>query len=401
MIKKIFISLFAIALMSYVASVQAQMPESNTPYTKQLSKYERENICQSLKAQKPKKTEVSTDNPIVPASAFNGVYEATANIYHKVADMSVLGDALMCHAAHAGKNEVTIPYTGIVLFSYPDISVWLCGFIIYFCGFMLLLGISFYIVDISFKLGMAVILLPIGIALWPFEWTKDKLTKLISIILKSAGIFIFLAITVSYALNMLSSSIGGLESILEAIDNENTDMVSETFSLFSLNFLIIMAVLVYSKKMISSTIQDYVDKFFPDAGFGGGSGAYPMHHLSTQAIDFAKKKVVAPVASFAGDVAMTQAGRATAAVGRGMNSAVNKLTNASSPAPKNTAAGTLQRAGRGILRAPGMLLERVGGAMQDHKGKSKSSERYDRWESQREKEEREKAAQEEAKMWEN
>ncbi|MBR1915801.1 MAG: hypothetical protein IJ830_05135 [Alphaproteobacteria bacterium] len=399
MIKKIFISLFAIALISSASIALAEMPESNTPYTKQLSKSERENICQSLKAQKPKKTEVSTDNPIVPASAFNGVYEATANIYHKVADISVLGDALMCHAAHAGKNEIKI--LGVTLFSYPDISVWLCGFIIYFCGFMLLLGISFYIVDISFKLGMVVILLPIGIALWPFEWTKDKLTKLISIILKSAGIFIFLAITVPYSLNMLSSSIGGLESIFEAIDNENTDLVSETFSLFSLNFLIIMAVLIYSQKMVSSTIQDYVDKFFPDAGFGGGSGAYPMHHLSTQAIDFAKKKVVAPVASFAGDVAMTQAGRATAAVGRGMNSAVNKLTNASSPAPKNTAAGTLQRASRGILRAPGMLLERVGGAMQDHKGKSKSSERYDRWESQREKEEREKAAQEEAKMWEN
>lgn len=379
------------------------MPGSNTPYTKQLSKAERESICSTLKSKKHETKTVSTDNDIVPSNVFETIYRTVEKIYIKVADLSILGDALMCHATHAGENEITI--AGVKIFAYPNFGVWICGAVIYFFGFMLSLAIAFYIIDISFKLGLAVILLPIGVALWPFSWTKNKLQNLISIILKSAGIFVFLAMSASYALNMLSASIGGIETIFSAIDQENTDVISHYFTLFSTSFLVIVASLVYGQKLIGSTTKDYVDKFFPDNVFGGGSGsgamgdASPMHHLSTQAVDFTKKKIVAPAASFVGDVATTQAGRATAGIGRKMNNLADKITGGSTPASRGTLKGNLQWASRGVLRAPGSLLEKVGGAMQDHKGKKSTGYISAAAEQKRLEEEEQRAAQERQNSW--
>ena len=280
-------------------------------YNKTLSRNEKEAICRELQnaSQVTPSERNGLGGGVIPDEVLTNLYNTTRNISNSISLVSVLGDALMCHAVHGGKNKAV----EIGLLDFPDIPTWLCGAIIYFFGFMLVLSITFYVVDISFKLGFAIILMPIGVALWPFEKTRDKIVMLISIFLKSAAILAFLSITVAYTVTMLSESLSGLKEVFEAITLNDTDYIDATFSLGSVTFLIVVTSLVYGMKLIQSTIPQYVDKFFPDKAFRSAS---PMHHLSTQAMDFAKKKVVDPVATFAGNVAETQIGKGVEKVGK-------------------------------------------------------------------------------------
>lgn len=345
--KKICILLFTAICGVFIF---AQISEAAS-YNKQLNKSERDSLCSQLKSQA---ASVSTQGAsslgggIIPDHVLTSIYETTRKINDKTALMLTMGHSLTCHAVHAGKNSVGC--CGIELFDYPDFSVWLCGGIIYIVGFMMTMSITFYVVDIAFKLGFAIIMLPIGIALWPFPITKDKLTTLISIIIKSAGIFAFLAITVSYALNMVDTAtsmnltddvppiavqaikqkassqgldwdkLGGMEKLFFMINNNMTDAIAENFTLFSLYFLVLMFAMVYGFKLIGSTIEDYVDKFFPDKAFGK---AAPMHGSMTQAVDFAKKNTVDKAASWAGDVATATTGRLMKGTGKLMTGKYN------------------------------------------------------------------------------
>lgn len=311
--KKLLFSLYIAVLGAFLCVSAAQAGTYVAKYNSTLSRSEKQSICNQLQnaSQSTSSERNGLGGGVIPDEVLTSIYNTTQKISNSIMLVSILGDTLMCHSVHAAKNNVEI--FGVYLGSYPNIPIWLCGAVIYFFGFMLLLSITFYVIDISFKLGFAIILMPIGIALWPFEKTKDKIVILISIFLKSAGIFAFLAITVAYTVGMLSEALSGLKDVFEAIAQNDTDYVQETFTLDATTFLLVVTGLAYGMKLIGSTIPQYVDKFFPDKAFGSAS---PMHHLSTQAMDFAKKKVVAPVATFAGNVAETQVGKGVEKIGK-------------------------------------------------------------------------------------
>jgi len=314
MMKKIFFTFFFTMMCFSFVCVSESFAEDMkaTSYTVKYSKTERAEHCRRLRDETPKVPEGihSLSSDIIPGSVLESIVETTKMISNNVALISVLGDTLMCHATHGGKKDLEI--WSVRIFTFPDIPVWLCGAIIYFIGFMLVLSVCFYVIDISFKLGFAIILMPIGIALWPFEKTKDKLSILISIFLKSAAIFPFLAITVAFTLNMVSVSLEDLKDVFSAITNNNTDLISKKFSLTATSFLLVLTSLVYGMKLIGKSVSEYANNFFPDKAFGGAS---PIHDMATQALDFAKQKVVQPVASLAHDIVKTQAGKVTEKAG--------------------------------------------------------------------------------------
>ncbi len=333
--KKIFyLAVLLVSSFFYIGSCYA-----NGNYGKTLSKTEKENLCSQIKSQAGTiKEDPSQGQPIIPVEVFQNLYHATHEINDKVSTLLVVGHSLMCHAVHAGKINITVDGVNIKLFDCPDISVWLTGAIIYVVGFMMSMSITFYVADIALKLGFAVLMLPIGVALWPFPYTKDKLTILISIIAKTAAIFAFLAITVSYTLNLIDAAFAtqltvedpyteaeeqlitamkvigvnltdeqiksvlklsaipqtpeelhqesGIGQILYMINNNATDWISDNFTIFSTYFLILIFALLYGFKLIGATIPDYVDKFFPDKVFGKAS---PVHGSMTQGVDFASK----------------------------------------------------------------------------------------------------------------
>ena len=313
---KMFNILFVSCFMALLLMSSAVQAKSANEYTQTLSRQEREAICDEIRSATFKQAEElkSAGGGIIPDSVMQSLYKTTQNISDTTSMVLVIGLALMCHATRTMRIHVTIG--GIEITTFPHIPVWLCGLVVYFMGFMITLSIVFYLVDIAFKLGFAIILLPIGIALWPFPPTKNKLSMLISVFLKNAAIFIFLALTVSYTLNLLITAMGDLATVLENVDFEENDSLAENFSFSGSIFLLIIFALAYGMKLIGSAVADYADKFFPDNAFGKGQSASPIHGSMTQSVDFAKKKIVAPVASFAHDVTETQFGRATVAVGK-------------------------------------------------------------------------------------
>lgn len=240
---------------------------------------------------------------IMPDAVLQKIYNTTYKMSTAVGKIMAMGHAVMCQATHAFRSELNI--ADVIVVRYTNIPMWFCGIIVYFIGFMITLSVVFYLVDIGFKLGFAVIMLPVAIALWPFPPTKDKLPMIISIILKSAAIFAFLSLTITYTFNLIDHAVGGIKEFSEMIDNNDINEASEKFSLFSMEFLLIVFALAYGMRLIGNTIPDYVDAFFSDQVFGNAS---PIHGSMTQAMDFAKKKAVAPVAKYAKDVAKTQTG---------------------------------------------------------------------------------------------
>lgn len=150
-----------------------------------------------------------------------------------------------------------------------------------------LLSVGYFV-----QAGFSIMALPVVIGLWPFNVTKGKVTAVIGIMLKAAGTFVFLGLTTSYALAMISTALRDVDTLLDNIKNGNAQWVSETFELTGPYFLIILFAFLYSMKLISSTITDYVDKFFKDGVFGG---ADPMHKQLTQMTDFAKQQAMRPV----------------------------------------------------------------------------------------------------------
>lgn len=309
---------------------------------------------------------------ILPKSVINSILGATNVITNNVAESMVLGNALTCFSVKEAGGAWMLGgdwKTAWVSIHFPNILMWLEGAIIWACGFMLTLAVGYYLLDMCFKLGFAVIALPLVIGLWPFNMTKGKFMTCMSIIFKSAATFAFLAITTNYAMELISSAFGGMSELYEHLDTSggrnvaNIEYINEKLAIFGSYFILILFAYIYSFKLIGSTIESLVNKFFPDNAFGNAS---PMHQWSTAATKFIKDKAMAPV-GLARDIVTHQAGRAASnlvgntaktLVGRGTgNNAVGNTTKAAGKATK-FAGKVAQGIGKGT-QAAGKALSAI------------------------------------------
>ena len=290
---------------------------------------------------------------VISPVVINKIMALTEGIDKTVSTNLVIGHALTCHSIHAGILEYTGGLFGIsVTIRIPDIWIWLCGAAIWFCGFMLTLGIGYYLLDVCFKIGFCIMALPIVIGLWPFGPTSGKFTSCMSIIFRSAALFAFLALTTSYALSLISVSLGDLTTFYAKIQAGDAEWISNTFSITGAKFILIMFAYIYSIKMIGATVTGYVGKFFNDSTFGD---ADPIHKKATQMTDFVKSKVT-QAAFFAGGVVTHQATRAAGAVAGGMVNTVkrgiNKAKSGGAASSGMNAAGKgMEAAGKGVEAA--------------------------------------------------
>ena len=221
----------------------------------------------------------------------------------------------MCYAGLKNGGAWKIEAEGFELGHWTNWVMWLQGAIIWCLGFMLTVAVAYYLVDISFKIGFAVLAVPIVMGLWPFNLTQGKLFVVLSIIAKSAATFAFLALTTRFGLTLMGEAVGGLEEIYRDMDAvsqfQGTDQIlqaklNETLYLFSPKFVLLCFGIIYFYKLVQQTISDLVNKFFPDQAFGDSS---PMHSGATMMTDWAKKASgIGPGMKLAGDIAATQAG---------------------------------------------------------------------------------------------
>lgn len=330
---------------------------------------------------------------IMSKSVMNSILGATKAITNITAENMVLGNAITCYSTLKEGGAWKLPsdgswWGGIVNWwkdpHITNVIMWLEGVLIWCTGFLLTMAVAYYLVDICFKIGFAVIAMPIVVGLWPFNMTKGKFTACVSIIFKAAATFAFLAMTSYYAMRLISAGLEGtpttsyaqqddgqaktgygLEELYAAIDTATNgvedkaqmELVSERLAVFSIDFIILLFCFIYAFKLIGGTVSIFVQKFFPDKAFGQ---AQPMHYWSTAATKWAKDQVMKPV-GLARDIALHQTGKAaTKAVsgvvswvrnrgnnqGRGGTPAGNTMRNAGQAV--QTGAQTTRAAAQGV-----------------------------------------------------
>lgn len=276
---------------------------------------------------------------IMPKSIMNSILGAVKAITFNTSQFQILGNVAMCFAwgdggTSPGAYKIDLAF---VTFRFPNISMWLCGVVLWFLGFMLTCAVAFYVLDISFKIGFAVMALPIVMGLWPFKVTQSKLAEVISIIAKASCDFAFLALTTYFGINLVAAVYGdgGIEQLFQDYDSvitqtagSDTDAIVEKlkdmFYLFSSIFLMMLFAIIYAYKLVSQTSKDLVEKFFPDNAFGNAS---PMHKGLTGAVSIANNLNKKYGLGLAADIAANKAGQGIRKLG-------GKVTGAMGAAPK-------------------------------------------------------------------
>lgn len=257
---------------------------------------------------------------IVSKSVMDKILKLSEGVSNEVATNFVIGSGLTCFSI---QNGLHIYFPAIVDIHIPDIWLWLCGAAIWCAGFMLVLSVCYYLIDIPFKIGFAIIALPVVIGLWPFKVTAGKLKSIVGIALNAAFTFLFLALSSSYAIRLISQAFSaegnleiegqtysGKEALFKAFEVDNVEFVQSLFDFTGPAFLIILFCYIYAIKMISEITNDYPGKF--DTGMTSAAGS-PMHHMATAATMWATGKISAPFKTGASIIAH-QAGKAATTV---------------------------------------------------------------------------------------
>lgn len=298
---------------------------------------------------------------LLSKDVLNKILALNQGIDRIVSTNLVIGHGLTCHATHAGVWTITI---GFFTLHIVNLWIWLCGAIIWFLGFMMTLSIAYYLVDIAFKIGIAIIIFPITIALWPFSLTKDRVKACISTIFMSAATFAFLALTASYATLLISASLRDISTLETKLSDGDTQWISDTFDVTGPYFLIILFAFLYSLKLIGATIPSYVSLFF-----SGGIAAKltPIHKELTRVTDVAKKSAIG-TGKYVKDVATHQGSRAT----KGIASTLGKINpvrfanlqqqDAGQNSSQQSAAGQATQMAGATLKNSGKAVEATGKA---------------------------------------
>ncbi len=247
---------------------------------------------------------------IVSADLMNKILHFSEGVSNQVANNLVIGNALTCFSIKNG-----IHWNLIIEIHIPDIWLWLCGAAIWVVGLLLTITVCYYLIDIPFKLGFAIIALPVVIGLWPFGLTKDKFKDCIQIIFHAAATFIFLALATSYAMVLMDQSLGNIDNLEEAFDKDNVTYVENLFDITGPYFLIILFCYIYGFQLIGDLTKKLPDKFVGGTMVGGSSTS-PMHHTATAATMWLGNKAMAPV-KLATDIAAHQGGKLATGIAAG------------------------------------------------------------------------------------
>ena len=298
------------------------------------------------------KKPVSTNyvgNGMFDVQILDNMQDMMLKIYNSLSKLFMLGHGLMCYASEI--TPICIPTSAKDIFdctiTVPRLNYWIPGLAIYIVGFFMTMAIGMYFVDVSFKLGFAVLMLPLSLGLWPFPPTKGKFIENIQIVVHNAMLFAFAAIGTAYATTLIINGIfedeAGWNDFWAIVDDsksvslwdyftnhdkyqaykDNLHKLSENFSLDATHILVILFCLIFAFKILGSSINDYLNRFFGEGSLGGAEGA--MHHMGTQAIGYATSRTVAPAMRLARDIAVTQAGRGVEAIGNGISNLGNRI----------------------------------------------------------------------------
>ncbi len=187
---------------------------------------------------------VTISGGAISADLLNKILLLAKTASNKLSSMMVIGSALFSFGFEHPLNTIPIPINvppGLLWI--PDFLSIITGIAIWCVGLFVSFSVCFYLLDVSFRLGFAVLLLPIAIGLWPFplEDAKKKVGTCVAIAINAAGLFVILATTSVFALVLLDNAFGainddpsgsgGINKLFESLDDADygiTDAAKDT-----------------------------------------------------------------------------------------------------------------------------------------------------------------------------
>ena len=217
-------------------------------------------------------------------------------------------------------------------------------------------AVAFYLFDATFKLAIAVVFLPILAAFWPFGALRDKALACAKMIFNAAALFVFLSLTASMGLILVDKAIqigdiarrslaedsvlqkeasdAGMSAIMAAISRGDSERVKKIFSLSTAAFLALIFSYLYAIKILRSTIDDYVNKFFEDSLTGR---LQEMHHKMTGLVTAANQRAkqatvgLAKEAKAMGEAGLKKMGKSAANKFKQSSQNVDQLKDGNKP----------------------------------------------------------------------
>lgn len=251
----------------------------------------------------------ASDISSIPAltSITNYITKMTINVNKSVSQLQKIADMLICYSLHGESSYIDAP---TVLGKTLDLSLhlfnpvfFITGVVSYVLAFFVLMISIFYMFDIAFNICVTLLILPLGLALWPFGWTKDKLKVMIESIAYYTGVFIFLPLGILISVRIVEASTSWNGDIELFYREDNADAMSEAFGLSSLGFLKIILAYVVAIRIVPLLADEFCTHFFGHSLLGN-----PIHEKAAEFAKNFKQRTIDRVWNYGKNVARHSVG---------------------------------------------------------------------------------------------
>lgn len=246
----------------------------------------------------------------------NDVDKMTRKIHVASSQMMKFGDMLLCNAVHGEASYYSLDLQLVKITAHLIcFDTFISGAVFYVMGFFIMVLASFYLFDVAFNLTLAIVLLPIALALWPFAWTRDKLKKIIDSVVYYTGVFMFLPLGVVLAVKILEEVVNnqfkkdGFD-FLAAYEADKSDLLRDHLGVFSFGFLAVLLCYLIALKLIPLMASEFCSHFF-----GGALVGNPLKDKLTQAKDVLKDRTVGRAKKYGKDAVAHKAGKGIESLG--------------------------------------------------------------------------------------
>ena len=245
----------------------------------------------------------------------DNIVTMAGRIYEGSSQMMKYADMLKCYAEYGKGAYYSIGFWFIsITIHWLEPWTYIAAWILLIVGFFIMMIASFYMFDVSFNIAISLFILPIGLALWPFGWTKDKLKPIIESIVYYSGLFIFLPLGITIATTLVRTVINqALESqegtngrsFEEIFLDGQSDILQESFNLWSTGFYIVLLTYIVALRIIPLMAGEFCKHFF-----GAPLVGTPMADKIKDGIQALNKQTLGRAGKYAKDVAKHQTGQA-------------------------------------------------------------------------------------------
>ena len=264
-------------------------------------------------------------------------------IYYEAVKGVVVGEGIACNAQSLN----------LIIFSIPDIGMWIIGVIIFIVFLFIVLTVSFALVDYIVRIGFVLIMLPLLLVAWVFPITRQYTKRGWELFLNSLVALVAMAIAVGLILKLLFSVLGNSEQVDACI---NEDRMHDLYNIIYTNgfdWILFIVILFLSVIMIktATAIANHFVVINPNLGAVNIGAAVGGRMMAAAANLIKGATTVAVLAASlvtgggAGAAAVAAKGAATAAT-----TAASAATKAAASAAAKVAGAAVRTASRAASR---------------------------------------------------